>query len=214
MRTFTAKALCIGLVLLGCQPLVVRAQDSERAQLAAERQRLLDQYAAQEQAGREQFVVTACVDDVRHRRRLSLQPLRARELSLDESERAQRALERLSARAARAGAASSAASASRTAPPGMAASGPSHLGLPVPAVQSAPPGRDGAAAHAGPTTETRSMQAAERARAAARHAEALDALQAEVARKSAERALSAHKSAPLPAPASAALAASANAAGH
>jgi hypothetical protein len=202
------KGLCIGLALLGWQPAPLRAQDSERARLAAERLSLTDGYAAQEQACREQFVVTACVDDVRQRRRLALQPLRARELSLDEDERARKALDRLTARAARTGASAAPASAASA---GLVGPSLPTASAPLRAPQPGTPGRDRSTAATNPSAEARALQAAERARAAARRAETLDALQAEVARKSAERAANARRSAPLPPPAAPSPVASASA---
>ena len=63
----------------------------DRGEITAERQRLQSAYAAEEAQCRERFAVTACVDDVRKRRRAALAGPRAQELALDDVERLQRA---------------------------------------------------------------------------------------------------------------------------
>jgi hypothetical protein len=127
---------------------------------------------------------------MRVRRRAALEPLRERELALDDAERQQRAKDRQAARAARpqAAAASSSAAASAAAapvrlPPAVAA--PLHQA-------EMPHEKDG--------QSSRALQAAERARAAAKRADLLDATQAELARKSAERAATGKAVSPLPTP--------------
>lgn len=75
------------LALALCAP--VHAAD--RAAVAAERQRLEAAFAAEEAQCRERFAVTACVDDVRQRRRVALAGPRAQELALDDAGRMQRA---------------------------------------------------------------------------------------------------------------------------
>ena len=85
------------LWLAACLPMVATAADSERSRITAERKAMAAQFAAEEKACAERFAVTACVDDVRVRRREALAPLRERELKLDEADRQQRAQERRSA---------------------------------------------------------------------------------------------------------------------
>lgn len=55
---------------------------------------MAERFAAEERACVSRFAVTACVDEVRARRRDALAPLRDRELRLDEAERQRRADER------------------------------------------------------------------------------------------------------------------------
>jgi hypothetical protein len=168
------------------------AQGSERDRLTVERQGLVDRFAAEERACRERFVVTACVDDMRVRRRAALEPLRERELALDDAERQQRAKDRQAARAARPQAAPAAASNSAAA---SAAAAPVRLS---PAV--AAPLHQAEMPHEKDGQSSRALQAAERARAAAKRADLLDATQAELARKSAERAATGKAVSPLPTP--------------
>ncbi len=67
---------------------------AERAAVAAERQRLEARFAAEEAQCRERFAVTACIDDVRQRRRIALAAPRAQELAQDDADRMQRAQSR------------------------------------------------------------------------------------------------------------------------
>ena len=67
---------------------------TDRGTIAAERQRLQAAFAAEEAACRQRFAVTACVDDVRKRRRAALAGPRAQELALDDAERLQKARSR------------------------------------------------------------------------------------------------------------------------
>lgn len=64
---------------------------SDRGAISAERKRLEAAFAAEEAQCRERFAVTACVDDVRQRRRAALASPRAQELALDDADRLQRA---------------------------------------------------------------------------------------------------------------------------
>ncbi len=175
---------------------MVLAPGQERERLAAERQVLLERFAAEERACHGRFVVTACVDELRVRRRAALAPLRARELALDDLERQQRASDRHAARAARPPPAA-AASGAPSAPSGAVAA----ADRPAPAASAllrqsdAPPSADG--------HSSRALQAAERARAAAHRSALIDAAQAEVARKDAQRAASGKAHSALPTPASA-----------
>ena len=82
-----------GLPMLMLLPLLAgwacaaAADDGERASIAAERQLLVERYAREERECLQRFAVSACLDDVRSRRRAALAPLRARELQLDDAER-------------------------------------------------------------------------------------------------------------------------------
>lgn len=187
----------VWFVALLMLPGLAWAQGSERDRLVAERQGLLDRYAAEERACRERFVVTACVDGLRARRRLALQPLRERELALDDAERRQRASDRRSARLAR-----PQRSAPLQAAPASAAEVPVEAG--AAAALAVPPGSASVGRpdvpHAGDSTTGRALQAAERARAAAKRAAMLEAAPAEVARRQAQRAASGKAALPLPVP--------------
>ncbi len=181
-----------------------QGQDSERERLGAERQGLLARFAAEERACSERFAVTACVDDLCIRRRAALEPLRARELALDDADREQRARDRQAARATRTARASGAqpASAARfttASDPETAASRPAPA---VTATVREPDARRAADSH-----HSRALQAAERARAAAQRARTVDDKQAELARKQAERAASGKAASALPVPAVASAAA-------
>ena len=91
-----ALALALGLVLwcgtgVQAQPSSGQSVAAQRSSIQADRQRLEAQFDAEQATCRERFVVTACVDDVRLRRRAALAVPRARELALDDSERQSRA---------------------------------------------------------------------------------------------------------------------------
>lgn len=87
-------------LLLGL-PVTAVAAESERSRITDERKAMAAQFAAEERACAHRFAVTACMDDVRARRRKALAPLRERELKLDDADRQQRALERRNAIARR-----------------------------------------------------------------------------------------------------------------
>lgn len=61
------------------------------ADRGGERQRLEAAFAAEEAQCRERFAVTACIDDVRQRRRIALAGPRAQALAQDDADRLQRA---------------------------------------------------------------------------------------------------------------------------
>ena len=82
------------LVLCCLLPGALQAADNDRARIAAERKAMAERFAAEEKACASRFAVTACVDEVRARRREALAPLRERELKLEEAERQVRAQER------------------------------------------------------------------------------------------------------------------------
>lgn len=169
------------------------AAQQERAQLHAERNRLSEVFAEQERSCSQQFLVTACLDDVRARRREALTPLRERELRLDEAERQAKAEQRRQAIAAKQAAAASQPPA-RPAPPVR--------------VRSALP------AASALVREPRQLESQDRAAAAAVRARELEAQrllavqsQQRVDRREAERQAAGRISAPLPVPSPAASAA-------
>ena len=180
------------LALIAAMPLPAAAQSSEREQLAAERRVLSERFAAEERECRQRFAVTACVDDVRIRRRDGLTPLRDRELRLDEAERRQRAKERQAALASKQRAATQRSPAATL--PEMRVRGQ----------PAAPPGVDPAAARHSVDEPARAAEAAERARTGARRIEEAQATQAEIAKRLADRQARGKVAAPLPVPASAA----------
>ena len=174
-------------LLLACLSLQSRADGGERERLAAERQVLTERYAAEERECSERFVVTACVDDVRLRRRAALTLVRERELELADQERRERALERQSALAAR-----KQAAAQR--PP--APSSPELRARNPAASTSVAAEPASSRAHADP--QSRAAHAAERAQAASRRIDDAQAAQSEVARRQAARAAAGKKDLPLP----------------
>lgn len=165
------------------------AAPQERAQLRAERHQLSETFAREERACALQFMVTACLDDARARRREALAPLRERELSLDEAERRAKADQRRLAIAAKQALAASQPAAS----PVRVRSTPATGSVPATA------------------REPRLSEAVDRATAAAARARALEeqhlgAVQAQqrVVRREAARLAVGRKAAPLPTPASSA----------
>ena len=76
---------------LACTAVMAQTPPPSRASIQAERKRLETAYTVEQAACRERFAVTACVDDVRQRRRLALAVPRAQELALDDAARQQRA---------------------------------------------------------------------------------------------------------------------------
>ncbi|HRD98439.1 MAG TPA: hypothetical protein PLA97_18815, partial [Rubrivivax sp.] len=86
--------LCCVLLLVAGPGL---ASPDERHQIAAARQRIAQDFAAQELACRHRFAVTDCVEDARARRRQALAPWREKEVALDAADRQRRADERRAA---------------------------------------------------------------------------------------------------------------------
>ncbi len=176
-----------------------QAEQAERARLAAQRQAITARFAAEERACRERFVVTACVDDVRVRRRDALIPVRQRELQLDDADRRARAAERKAALAEKQRAAQQRAAE----PPA-----PEVRLRPVPAAGTASAAR--AAARPAARQEesaARAAEAAGRVKAREGRVQSAEAAQERVNKRLAERAASGKAAAPLPVPASTASAA-------
>lgn len=177
-------------------PVAVLADAVERERIAAERQLLIDRYARQERECQQRFAVNDCVDDVRRRRREALEPLRARELELDDAERQRRAAERRAAiEAKQRELAARPAPASAPEPPPRRPGGPAAAGSMAEAASAASMPR-------GSRTEARAReaQAAERARASQRRREDAEAALERVRRRLAEREAAGKTAAPLPVP--------------
>lgn len=182
------------LLLLACLHLAVLAADGERTRIAAERQALLERFAQEERECQQRFAVTACLDDVRSRRRAALAPLRARELQLDDAERQQRAADRRVAIEAK-----QKAQAAR--PPPTPA--PEVRLRPPPPVPASSAAAASAPRHKTDDAQARAAQAAERAQAAQRRREAAEADRQRIERRLAEREAAGKVAAPLPVPSSA-----------
>ncbi len=193
----------VALLMLPVLTGMAWAQGSARDRLAAERQSLLDGFSVEEHACRERFAVTACMDELRVRRRAALAPLRERELALMDAERQQRASDHQAARAARPPSAAAAVPKPivetetgelRVPPVAMAKVTPTPTPTPAPAVREPDPPRTGG----GQTS--RALHAAERARVAAKRTELVDARQAEQASRTAARAAAGKPPLALPTP--------------
>lgn len=169
----------------------VASEQVERRQIADERKAIEARFKAGEAACREQFVVTACVNDQQTRRREALEVLRQRELVLDEAKRRAEAEEnarRLQAKREEA--------ANRPPPVPRAASAANPpLSAKLPA--SAPPERVRPRSKTGDDPAT----AAERVAAQQRRASEAAAHRASVEQRNAERAARGKKSTPLSVPA-------------
>jgi colicin import membrane protein len=87
--------LCAALLALAGAAAGADERADEKADAKAERARIEAAFKADLAACEARFVVTACVDDAKQRRRNALAPVRLRELQLDALERQRRASERL-----------------------------------------------------------------------------------------------------------------------
>jgi hypothetical protein len=162
---------------------------AERARIDAERRAIEGRFAAEEAACRERFVVTACVEDTRVRRRQALAGPRHQELLLDDAARKRRAQARLEAVEARRAA---------------AAALPPSTPLPDAVRRNAAPPAPAAARAPRPVNEAaEAAAAARRASAAAKRREELAIDQARIESRQAQREAAGKKAAPLPLPASA-----------
>lgn len=177
-------AWCVALAAL---PLPAVAADDERVRLVQQRRALSDTFAAEERACAQRFAVTACVDEIKLRRRDALAPLRERELQIDEAERVQRAAARRAAIAAKRAAAAAA-------PPASAAGLP-ELRVRQPSVAAALP-----ASGARDDSRERAAAAGQRARQLQQGRDEAAAVQRRVQQRLDAR--SGRKSDPLPVPAS------------
>ncbi len=183
-------------------PAVRAAAANERAAIDAQRLAIEQDFDRQEAACRRQFVVTACVDDVRRRRRVALAPLRARVVQVDEAARQARAAERRQAiadkQAAGARRAPFAGDAESASAPG--ASPAATVPRPAPALRSAP--AVGAASSAAADARQGAREdAAARVQAAQRRQQQAQAAQVRIERRLQQQKLQGQRAAPLPVPA-------------
>ena len=162
---------------------------TERQRIAAERKRLEAVFADEEARCQSRFAVTACLDDVRQRRRAALDLTRSRELAIDDTERRQRATARREAVEEK----QRRAAARTVAEPAASAEPAAALPAPAPAPASAPAARE---PQAPPSTEL----ARQRAAAAHERQQKLRATQQRVEARQAERARQQRPAAPLPVP--------------
>lgn len=217
-----AMLLCLMAACWAQAPAEARAgAAAERQRIEAERRDIEARYATELARCNERFVVTACADKARQRRRAALAVPRARELALDDAERRARAAarrqevldkQRHAASAgvaprfelaiAAAAAAASASAAEAAAAPALPASAtepalPASAAVDVAKSASAP-----ASAGAGRHKSDAGAAAAERrAQAAAQRRQKILAEQARIAAREAERARAGKSAAPLPTPA-------------
>jgi len=170
------------------------AQEREllRARIEDERSRIEVQFNADMAACRQRFVVTACVDNARRRRRDALTAPRAEELTLDDLQRRERAAVRREVIQAKQREAASQAAAP------LAASAPGERVRPGPSTATQTP-----AQRADPGAAASAAQASARQRAnAARERQAqIEATQARIRERQAERLREGKLAAPLPVPA-------------
>jgi len=182
---------------------------------AIEQQRLLNlKFDEQDRRCRQQFVVTACVDDVRRQRRDAVAPWREKELAAEDEVRQQRAAQRqrdiASKQAAAAAAApvnaavSPSASASVNAAANAAANAASGASAPARAQPRTPtptqalPARQGAATPDSKALASR--EALRRVQAAAKRQQQADVDAARINKLKAEQAARGKAAAPLPVP--------------
>lgn len=85
----------LALLLALAAPLAAAGDAEERARIHAERRETETRFNAELAACSERFVVTACQDEVRARKREALALLRSQELLLDDAERKRRAADRM-----------------------------------------------------------------------------------------------------------------------
>ncbi|MDP2005874.1 MAG: hypothetical protein Q8K45_09375 [Rubrivivax sp.] len=190
--------------------LAAEAADSESARLAreraailVERERLEAQFAEEQARCASRFAVTACLEDVRERRRAALEGPRARALAMDDAERRRRAVERREALAKRQH------EAALRPPPAVLPAAPGSASAsqpPLPAEPDAAPTSGGAvptprAAAASAAAETAALK---RAAATRRREAALRAERERIEARQVERARRGKPSAPLPVPAASA----------
>ena len=179
------------VLCLCCLPCLAVASEDERARIAAERRAQIAAFDAQERDCASRFRVTACIDEVRARRREALAPLRQQVLRLDENDRLRRAQERRAAIAAKQAAAAappppSAAPQARLRKPLRPASTPAHEPAPNKAALQGQPAR--------------AIEAQQRRREALRRQQEAQATQARIEQRQAQRKGAGRKSDPLPLP--------------
>ncbi len=200
MRAGGARLCVVAAAALVCVPL--RAQPAsgptnsptdyaqERARVQAERKRLEAAFDAEIVACRERFTVTACVDDVRVRRRAALAEPRARELAIDDLERRERAATRRQAVAQKQRQAAERPVRDPAASAPEAAAVPAHAASAIARVRP----------HVAPTDAERKADAAHRAEATRERQAQIRAEQERIEARQAERARHKPPAAALPVP--------------
>lgn len=160
----------------------------ERARLDGERRRIEERHRADVLACQSRFAVNACLEEARAQRRAALDPLRRRELDLDDAERRRRAAER-----AREVELRRQETLVRPPPPVPAPERPLPVTAEpaVPAASAAPP----------PPPRNTAAAAARRAEAARERREAAAAEREKIRRREAERQARQKSAEPLPTPA-------------
>ena len=170
---------------------------------AIEQQRLLNlKFDEQDRRCRQQFVVTACVDDVRRQRRDAVAPWREKELAAADDLRQQRAAQRQreisSKQSAAAANAAVSPSANAAANAASGASAPARAQPRASSPTQALPTRQGAAA---PDSQSlASREALRRVQAAAKRQQQADVDAARINKLKAEQAARGKAAAPLPVP--------------
>ena len=180
MRPSLVAMLCLAGMAARAEPA------DERARLDLERQAITQRFGQEEQACRQRFAASGCLEDVRVRRREALALVRERELNLADFDRQQRAAQRRRLVANKM----------------QAAAGPAAAASePVPEVRQAPsPGRP-ASASLSPRVSNdaaREAAAAERARVGARKLAEIEAGKRRVADRVGARASEGKPVQPLP----------------
>ena len=87
--------LALLLVLAAASATAAPHEAAERARIQADKRSVETRFQQAEQGCREQFAVTACVDEAKVQRRTSLADLRERQTRLNDDDRRRRAAERL-----------------------------------------------------------------------------------------------------------------------
>lgn len=172
------------------------AREQARGRIQAERTRIETQFNAELAACQQRFVVTACADEARLRRREALAKPRAEGLALDDIERRERAVARRELVQAKQ------REASARVAPASPASAPS---APSARVRPAPPPAAAASSvhhHRGAAAASAAEAAAQERSQAARDRQAeIAATQARIRARQAERLREGKVAAPLPVPA-------------
>jgi len=166
---------------------------------AIEQQRLLNlKFDEQDRRCRQQFVVTACVDDVRRQRRDAVAPWREKELAAADDLRQQRAAQRQREISSKQSAAAANAAVSASANAASGASAPARAQPRASSPTQALPTRQGAAA---PDSQSlASREALRRVQAAAKRQQQADVDAARINKLKAEQAARGKAAAPLPVP--------------
>ena len=193
LRHGVAVALwCLVVVALPATAADARGQ-------AIEQQRLLNlKFDEQDRRCRQQFVVTACVDDVRRQRRDAVAPWREKELAAADDLRQQRAAQRQREISSKQSAAAANAAVSASANAASGASAPARAQPRASSPTQALPTRQGAAA---PDSQSlASREALRRVQAAAKRQQQADVDAARINKLKAEQAARGKAAAPLPVP--------------